>query len=361
MNVILFDQMILSSLDDVNNGGLIRKYFSQKYLKSVGCNLILIKKIKDIYSYISYICKKDTVFWLHYPASKKLMVMAISLSCICRKKIILTIHDAPIEQRVGVSKSQYNFYEKFIIKFMEQFLLIRSNPLIFATPTLMEYFKLSGQKKFVMPPGIGEDEIKIIKDNVSNEKKVGCKKKALYFGSMMRSGAIEHLKETFSMMSNWELVLVGPLEGLKFPDDHYPNNVIYLGQKNHKEILSLFHEVDVILIPYPQNEYLNMSMPIKLGYAFSSCKPIISVPLKGIKDYTSLVELENNIYYINNFFDSKKLFSLLEKATSKPIDKEYTLHQMSNMIWEKRFGEIFQSTDISKNPEISDAKKVTVV
>ncbi|WP_319507164.1 glycosyltransferase [uncultured Methanolobus sp.] len=362
MTILLFDQKLIPLLEDVNNGGVIRKYFSQKSLRENGHELILVNSFNDLYLKYKCIFDKSNIFWLHYPANKKVIILALFLSLIQRTKIILTIHDSPIEQRLGVSSKRYHLHKKYLLKLTELILLLRSSDLIFATPELIKYFKISNQRLFVMPPGIGEEEIQLIKDELENKIVLSSKKKALYFGSMMRSGAIERLKDVFTTIPDWELILVGPLEGSTHSSKDYQDNIMYLGQKSHKEILFLFQEVDVILIPYPQNDYMNISMPIKLGYAFSSCKPIISTPLRGIKEYSSIVKLEQNIFYLDNFFDYNELVSSLDKVTSILIDKEYTLSQMGNMIWEQRLAKIIKiaiSSECVKD-EINDHNFILV-
>ncbi len=329
MNVIYIGQNVLNDPTSVNYGGMIRKYYSQKVISENG-NIVFINKIADLLKLKCCFANNDYFLWVHYPLRLKLAIVAIILSFLFRKKLILIVHDLPILQRRDLSGTDYHVLKSCIHKVIQSILFKLAKFLVLCAPDLENYFsKKKDTILIVMPPGVSQKDIIIASaQNVNKRKKV-----AIYFGSMKRGDSISSLTNIFTNINTWELYLVGPLDAEPLQDS---KNIKYLGQLNHDKSLDLLYHSDVILIPYPDTEYFNLCMPIKLGYSLISCKPIIASNLDGIKKYINYVGLTENIIYIEKW-DENTLKEALEKSASINIDKHNTLEKMSLLIWEKRF------------------------
>ncbi|MDG6219796.1 MAG: glycosyltransferase, partial [Candidatus Thermoplasmatota archaeon] len=282
MKVIYVGQNLLKNKKDMNYGGMIRKYYSQKILSEKE-NLIFIEKYKDVLKFKENIIDQESFLWIHYPLQRKLSILTIFLSFFFQNKIILTIHDIPILQQKDLADTKYTYFKQFSIKFTEKILFRIAKYIILPAPGLKKNIsKRKNQTFFVMPPGISKQELNIAPAcSFINKRKV-----ALYFGSMKRSDSIFQLTKVFSKMDSWDLHLVGPLDNEQL---HFANNIKYLGQVNHCDLPNILHNSDVILIPYPKTEYFNLCMPIKLGYSLMSFKPIITTKLNGIQEYVNFV------------------------------------------------------------------------
>ena len=331
---VVFVGNVIGHKGDITDGGHIRKYYALSELKRVANVKTLFKKNGELnWSAVGVMFRKNTHVWVNYPyyPASRLFHLFVLLRSIVRPKIVVYIADFPTEFYVAIGR-KLSFLKKFRInKTIEQILLWQARVIIVAWPRLLDYFTpKKDQKVIIMPPGIGEDEFFV--PSCNNQKKDG-KKIALYFGGMKRKGAILKIIELFSELEGWELQLIGAKEGEEIVEK---GNVKYLGVVSHDKLPDILSKADVILIPLPKNDYLDRSMPIKIGYALKSCKPVIATKLRGISEYVSKVGLEENVIYVEEWnFDTLK--DALQKAQSLNIDAEKTIERLRLMAWEFRF------------------------
>ncbi|MCQ1535488.1 glycosyltransferase [Methanosarcina sp. KYL-1] len=336
MNVIFFDNNKIEDKKNMTYGGTVRKYYSQLALKQAGNKIYYMDSFNSLKMLIKLSFLKNKILWFHYPSRRSMSLIAIFMSLVSRKKLILTIHDSPVAQQFDLDGKKYSIFQRCSIWLIESLLIYCSHNIIIAAPGLTNYFKsLKNKHLIVMPPGIGKDELSISPTSIKCENN---KKIAVYFGSMKRGKAIPEIINIFSNFSNWELHLVGPSDGEEIAQS---NNVKYLGQMDHENLIHKLRDVDVILIPYPTNDYFEICMPMKLGSALASCKPIISTQLEGISEYASYVDLNDNIMYIDKW-DESNLSDALNNIQSFSIDKNTTLDKMTKMAWEQRFSELIK-------------------
>ena len=105
---------------------------------------------------------------------------------------------------------------------------------------------------------------------------------------------------------------------------------------SHDKLADILSTADAIIIPFPKNEYLNLAMPTKLAYAFRMCVPVIATKLKGISEHVSMMGLEENVIYVEEWnMDSLK--DALRKAQNLNIDAEKTIEKLRPMAWEPRY------------------------
>ncbi|MDY6932489.1 MAG: glycosyltransferase [Halobacteriota archaeon] len=280
--------------------------------------------------------KKDSEIWVEYGCGGVAHIFVLIASLIWFKKVlILNVHDFSIDQRYT---SEYRkFIKEVRLKIIEYLLLKRADVIILPCPGLLDYFKpKKNQKVLVMPPGVGENELFIpaIHDD-TNDKEI---KRAMYFGSMKRKDAIPKIIELFSGLDGWELQLIGLKEGEEIIEKE---NVKYLGSVSHDKLADFLSNTDVILIPLPKNEYLDIAMPTKFAYALKSCKPVVVTKLKGISEHVSLIGLEENIIFVEEWnFDTLK--EMLNKALQIKIDAVKTIERLKSLAWEPRFIKVIE-------------------
>lgn len=331
--VIFVDWAPTEHKRDIHGGGSIRRHYAWAALnKSVSEVVPFRKKDSSInWKAVIMMFKKDSVIWVEYGCGgvAHFFVLLSSVSFTRSKKIILNVHDFAIQQSRDFDK-EMPFLKKIRLRVFEWLLLHRANVIIFAWPRFLDYFTPKrGQKILIMAPGVEEDELSVpSSNNIEKGKKV-----AVYFGSMRRKDAIPKVIELFSELKEWELHLIGLKEGEEIIEKE---NVKYLGTVSHDKLSDILSNADVVLIPLPKNVYLDKSIPIKLGYALKLCKPIIVTKLKGISEYVSMVALEENVIYIEEW-NLDTLKDALQKAQSLNINAEKTIERLRTMAWEPRF------------------------
>ena len=334
MNVVFVDWTPINSKSDIRRGIQIRRYYAWITLNKMVNKVIPFRKENGSINWEAVICmfKKDSVLWVEYGCGGVASLFVLFASIIRSNKLILNIHDLVIQQRY-VDKEDRPFLKRIRVQIIEHLLLKHADVMILPCPGLLDFFRpKKSQKILIMPPGVGEDELFVPQTNkIDNGKKI-----AIYFGSMKRKDAIPKIIELFSELKEWELHLIGHKEGEEIIEK---KNVKYLGSVRHDKLADILSTADTILIPLPKNEYLeylDIAMHIKLGYALKSCKPVIATKLKGISEYVSMVGLEENVVYVEEWnLDSLK--DALQKAQSLSIDAEKTIERLRPMAWEPRF------------------------
>lgn len=337
VNIIYVGEAI-NEKKDISNGSHIRRYYALASLKNK-FNTVIINGLKDVFINHRAIFRKNSLIWVHYPSSRKTCLISILLSFLTSNEMLLYIHDFPVEQKKGFTFTTYSFNKMMSLKILQQILLCKSQYLVLASPLFLDLFpRKSYHSIFYMLPGFGLDEANLLFSK-STEHQESNRKKALYFGSMNRADSIFLLSKVFSKITDWDLHLLGPLEGMELQFDS--KNVIYLGQKKHDDVLKGLKDYDVIIIPYPKNNYIDKIMPIKLGYSFASCKPVITSRTDGIELYVSLVGLEKNVIYIDEWTE-ENLLEALEAAEELKINQDDTFSKMETIQWEICFEKLFK-------------------
>ena len=328
--IVFIDWAPINSKSDIRSGGHIRRYYAWITLNKMVDSVIPFRKKSGNINWkaVRHMFKKDSMLWIEYGCGGVAHLFVLFASFIRSKKLIIDLHDLAIQQK-HVDKRPA-FLKKIRLQLVEQLLLKRASTIIPASPGLLDYFKpKKNQKILIMPPGVGGDELITHPSDKTNKKN----KIALYFGSMRRKGAIPSTMELFSKLKGWELNLIGLEEGEEILER---KNVKYLGSVSHDKLAEILSDADAILIPYPKNDYLDKAMPIKLGYALKSCKPVIATRLRGVSKYISTVGLEDNVIYVDEW-NLGSLKEALDKAQNLNIDADETIEKLKPMAWEPRF------------------------
>lgn len=334
MEVVFVDWAPIEHKGDIHFGSHIRRYYAWTLLNKIANEVLPFREKNGNINQEAVIkmFNKDSKIWVEYGCGGVAHFFVLLASFIQFKKtLILNVHDFTVEQQKD-THGEHPFLRRLRLQIAEQLLLRRANTIILPASGVLDYFKQGkNQKVLIMPPGVGGDELFIpFSHNNVKDKKI---KTAIYFGSMRQKGIIPLIIELFSELNGWNLLLVGQKEGAKIEERE---NIKYLGVVSHVKLQTILDDSDVILIPYPKNDYLDKAMPIKLGYALKSCRAVIVTKLRGVSEYISMVGLEENVIYVEEWnLDSLK--DALEKAQNLDIDAEKTIEKLGSLTWEPRF------------------------
>lgn len=331
MDIIFVDWTPTYRKSDIRSGITIRRYYAWATLNEMFDNVMPFRNRKGYINWKTVIkmFDNDAKMWVEYGCGGAAHFFVLLASLIRPKQIIiLNVHDF-VRQQNDIDEP-HTFLKGMRLKIVEQLLFKRANTIILPGPGVLDYFKQKkNQKVLIMAPGVGGDEL-FVPPLQNRAKKI---KIAMYFGSMRRKGAIPKIIDLFSELKDWELHLVGPKENEEIVENE---NVTYLGSVRHDELADILSNADAVLIPFPKNDYLDKAMFIKTGYALKSCKPVIATMLEGTSEYVSMVGLEENVIYVEEW-NRDSLEDALQKAQNLNIDAEKTIEKLRPMAWEPRF------------------------
>ncbi|HWQ95895.1 MAG TPA: glycosyltransferase [Candidatus Methylomirabilis sp.] len=331
MEVIFIDHAPVKQKSDIRQGGQIRRYYAWTALNKMVERVTPFRKENGSINWnaVKYVFNKDSRIWIEYGCGGTAHFFALFASFIGSNKIILNIHDFAILQRRDFDKDP-SFMKRFRLHIIEQLLIRHAHTIILAWPKMLDYFTpAKKQKLLIMVPGVGEDELFV---HPSNKKNNG-RKIALYFGGMKRKSMIPWIVELFSELKEWELHLVGLREEEEIVERE---NVLYTGPVSHNKLFDIMCNADLILIPNPRNDYMDRQIPMKVAYTLLSCKPVVSTRLQGLYEYISMLGLQENMIYLDEW-NHDSLKEALHKADNINIDADKTIEKLKPFSWEPRF------------------------
>jgi hypothetical protein len=252
---------------------------------------------------IKCMLEKHSIIWLEYPSGRIVHIMALLASIIRNKRLVINIHDFAVRTEY-INYNPDGIFTQIQRKIIERLLFWKSKVIILPHEGVTDAVPNKNKRVIVMPPGVGRDEIKPPERRRKKEKNV-----ALYFGGLERRGMMKNI-ESFSDIPDWDLWLLGAIQSASIPES---DNIKYLGCVSHDGILDVMSKVDVIVIPYPKNKYLNKTVPIKIGYAIGSYKPIVMHEFPFCSRYVRSLGVEDNFVYIENW-NPEELRLALNKA-----------------------------------------------
>ncbi|CAG1001398.1 hypothetical protein METP3_03342 [Methanosarcinales archaeon] len=329
--VIFIDNAPIKKKSDIHHGGHVRRYYAWITLNKMVGKVIPFRKENGAINPLAVRCmfKKDSKIWVEYGCGGTAHLFALFASFIGSNRLVLNIHDFLVIQRRDLEKNP-PFFRRFRLQVIETLLINRAYANILAWPRMLDYFTpKKNQKLLIMVPGVGEDELVALSPN---NKKNG-RKIALYFGSMIRKGMIQWIAELFSEINGWELHLVGVRGDAEIAENE---NVKYIGSLSHDKLFDIISNADLVLIPYPKNHYMDRLIPMKIAYTLISGKPVISTRLQGLYEYISMLGLEENMIYLDDW-NRDSLMGALKKAENIEIDASKTIEKLRSLSWEPRF------------------------
>ncbi len=116
-------------------------------------------------------------------------------------------------------------------------------------------------------------------------------------------------------------------------------NVRFLGELAPEELRTACRRATVGLIPFKQEPYIDVSMPLKALEYVASGLPVVSVPIQALRAFPKLFSIAN---------DASGFASALEGAISQRYDKDATRERQtvaSRFDYDKRFQELLDQID----------------
>ncbi len=138
----------------------------------------------------------------------------------------------------------------------------------------------------------------------------------------------------------WSFVFVGPrsphpeITGIIDELSSYPN-VYFLGPKSVRDLAAYPQHFDTCIMPYCVDAYTNNIYPLKLHEYLASGRPVVSVPIRSLRDFVKVVALADGVDEW-----SKALTRSLEPVASCPhgvaarrkIAREYDWDKLVHLI-----------------------------
>jgi glycosyltransferase involved in cell wall biosynthesis len=252
--------------------------------------------------------------------------------------------NAPLIHEVG--KDFPPIFHKFE-KLVQKKLFGGADRIITVSNTLKNYltnYGVAEEKIRVVPNGVNE---KVFHPNVSGEiikKKLNLEDKQIvcFAGSLHQKWqGIDDLLRSAKIISSKKpsikfIIVGGEGADVEILKKNAPDNVIFTGRVNHKEIPSYLAAADILIAPYNVENNFFYNSPIKLFEYMAMGKPIIASNLGQIRDViedgrTGLLnepgnyeELAENILIL---LENEKLRKELGLNARKEVEKKYTWEQ----------------------------------
>lgn len=292
-------------------------------------SFINIWGIRNIFRYISlkqYIRKKNlykinkiVIYSVHTPFAKLAKyIKKKNKNC----KICLITPDLPEYMNLREKKSIiYRLFKKYDCR------------LFYSRIKYFDFFSLVTKYQSIKVNYLNKPEVVIeaIADECSINKKIQSNnnknkiKKIVYTGTLNKKFGIINLLEAFVLIEEKaELIICGGGDAKKEVElyaNNY-NNITYLGELRHDEVIIIQNQADILVNPRKNNEeYTKYSFPSKTLEYMRTGKPIICYKLDGIPDeydkyliypnsddiYSLAKTIESVIHY-----DEEKLISIQE-------------------------------------------------
>ncbi len=159
-----------------------------------------------------------------------------------------------------------------------------------------------------------------------------------FFGLIYEKVDIDGLYRLASTLEDVQLVLIGPVKTdiSKLACLH---NVHVLGAKPYEELPKYLHSMDVLLLPYVNDEQIRQSGPLKIRECLAVAKHIVAVNIPDLKQYSDVIELYDT---------TEQMISNVQACISDNISEEQ-MNKMRNKVradtWQKRADEIIGLID----------------
>ena len=144
-------------------------------------------------------------------------------------------------------------------------------------------------------------------------------------------------------LPDWTFVLVGPSNIDLSPYLNIPN-MVFLGKKNHEEIPYYIRRFNVCLMPFIKHPLVDSINPLKMYEYLAVGKPVVSVPLVEIEEYSHLITITSP----SNFPTAIQI-AYREDTEEK---QQQRIDSVSRRSWGDIAETILGMVDITNNPSL---------
>ncbi len=141
---------------------------------------------------------------------------------------------------------------------------------------------------------------------------------------------LDLIKRAALTYSGYSFVMVGPVAaGIDLSELKALPNVYFLGRKDVKELPAYIKAFDVCINPFKLNELTDKVSPLKFYEYLASGKPIVSVDMPGVSNFSDVVEVAS---------DAEEFVRLIDVAlkTETPVKLASRLARARENSWESR-------------------------
>lgn len=156
--------------------------------------------------------------------------------------------------------------------------------------------KAARDNVFYIPHGVDFDLFQeaVRKKETLEELKDVPKPVAGYFGTMTAYNDIDLLLWCACNLPDVSFVFAGQITGGDYSQLRRLDNVYLLGRMRYEKIPRLCACFDVCMLQWKMSEWIRCCHPLKMFEYMASGKPIVSVPIKEVMQYSDIVSIAND-------------------------------------------------------------------
>lgn len=97
-------------------------------------------------------------------------------------------------------------------------------------------------------------------------------------------------------------IMAGPIAG-KFNSERFKqyNNIMFIGEMSYDEMAAVYKKFDICIIPHLLNEFIKSMDPMKLYGYLAAGKPVVSIEVPGVEQFSGLIKITNIKEQFSNF------------------------------------------------------------
>lgn len=185
--------------------------------------------------------------------------------------------------------SQWPGLSSTAVREMENRLIDRCDLIIASSPVLHE--RLRTRKPAVLLPHGVDVDMFASTPNCEHVRLSGLPRpRAGFYGLLDSRLDVRLITSLADSMPDWSFVFAGPQE-VPLKDMASRRNVHLVGPLNYRDLPSFTAGLDALLLPYRMDDFTQTLAPLKLREYVLSGLPVISSPLRGVDQFSGLVEL----------------------------------------------------------------------
>ena len=160
-----------------------------------------------------------------------------------------------------------------------------------------------------------------------------------YVGVIKKQLDLELLAKLAERMPEHSFVLVGPTQhagaiGALLTRLESLPNVFRLGEKTVGELPGYMQHLDVGLLPYRMTAYTNNIFPLKLTEYLAAGLPVVSAPIRTVRDYEPTVSLaENHEQWVEAIKETLRTETGGKKGSRQALARQHDWDKLTAEIW----------------------------